>query len=96
MGEAVSFLGWQVGRFNPLGHQRTQVVGIEFDGDGAEDRAQSSIIFKEVEKIEQMLDALDDEEAVELLLSAPDALPGEVIPFPCPRPDSGPPPPEAA
>ena len=49
-----------------------------------------------VEEIERMLDALDDEEAVELLLSAPDALPGEVIPFPCPRPDSGPPPPEAA
>ena len=46
-----------------------------------------------VEEIERML---DDEEAVELLLSAPDALPGEVIPFPCPRPDSGPPPPEAA
>ena len=48
-----------------------------------------------VEEIERMLDALDDEEAVELLLSAPDALPGEAIPFPCPRPDSGPPP-EAA
>ena len=72
MGEAVSFLGWQVGRFNPLGHQRTQVVGIEFDRDGAEDRAQSSIIFKEVET---------EGGDCSRRKSAPDALPGEVIPY---------------